>query len=170
MDITRTLNDFDGKSLGPLIDFASSTAPTPELAAQLCDIAVTAAEARYQTAATWILKRWLESGFCLNTVQSECLIRALPDFDGWEATLHVLQMLPHFEIAPETAVLVYHFLKHNLTDPNKFVRAWTYNGLDVLAQQNHDYRLETDALLQMALNDEAPSVRARIGQILRQRT
>lgn len=54
-----------------------------------------------------------------------------------------------------------------LSDNNKFVRAWAYNGLYELSRQYEDLRIETMLLLDAGLNDEAASVRARIRNILR---
>ena len=53
-------------------------------------------------------------------------------------------------------------MRHNLTATNKFVRAWSYNGLYELARRDPVYLPEVEQIFELALRDEAPSVKARI--------
>ncbi|WP_448250543.1 hypothetical protein [Thalassotalea agariperforans] len=62
---------------------------------------------------------------------------------------------------------VYNFLIITLTDQNKFVRAWTYNGLYELSKQHPEYIKEAKQFFEMAMRDEAPSVKARIRNIMK---
>jgi len=62
---------------------------------------------------------------------------------------------------------VENFLRKTLYNSNKFVRAWTYNGFYLLAKQHPEYHDETEALLESAIKNEAPSVKARIRNILK---
>ncbi|VAW46017.1 hypothetical protein MNBD_GAMMA04-800, partial [hydrothermal vent metagenome] len=45
---------------------------------------------------------------------------------------------------------------------------WAYNGFNELSVQYNEYRKETEAFFEMAMRDEAPSVRSRIRNILKQ--
>ncbi len=56
---------------------------------------------------------------------------------------------------------------HTLTDHNKFVRAWSYNGFFELSRQHSEYLDETKQFFQMTMRDEAPSVKARIRNIMK---
>ncbi len=55
-----------------------------------------------------------------------------------------------------------------LEDDNKFVRAWAYNGFYELAKQYPEYRTEAGQLFEMALRDEAASVKARVRNVMKQ--
>ncbi len=59
------------------------------------------------------------------------------------------------------------FLRKCLTDENKFVRAWAYNGFYELSMPHSDYIAQTKQFLEMAMRDEAPSVKARIRNIMK---
>jgi len=56
------------------------------------------------------------------------------------------------------------FLRVCLLDNNKFVRAWAYKGFYELAVQ---YPKETRQFFEMAMRDEAPSVKSRIRNIMK---
>ena len=57
--------------------------------------------------------------------------------------------------------------RHGLTDQNKFVRAWSYNGLYELATSFPSLRKEAERFFDMALADEAASVKARVRNIMK---
>ena len=71
-------------------------------------------------------------------------------------------------IAENQTEKLYYHLRHCLSDTNKFVRAWSYNGLAELAKQYPQYRGEVKQLFELAQNDdsEAASVKARIRNIV----
>ncbi len=50
----------------------------------------------------------------------------------------------------------------------KFVRAWAYDAFYRLATQHPGYRPEVWRLLEQGMQEEAPSVKARIRQLLRE--
>jgi len=54
-----------------------------------------------------------------------------------------------------------------LSDTNKFVRAWSYNALHLLAKVEPKFAAEVAEILRMGLEDEPPSVKARIRQCLK---
>ena len=117
--------------------------------------------------ATWLLKAWLEAGNKLEQAQIAKIYGSLEQLKHWEAKLHVLQSIPFMPIADVDSSNLYNFLRITLTDPNKFVRAWSYNGFYELSVQHSKYIDETKQYFEMALRDEAPSVKARIRNIMK---
>lgn len=117
--------------------------------------------------ATWLLKAWLESGNKLDQQQITTIYGALAQLEHWEARLHILQSIPFMPIAHADRKKVYHFLRLTLTDQNKFVRAWSYSGFYELSRQYPEYCNETWQYFEMAMRDEAPSVKARIRNIMK---
>jgi len=93
--------------------------------------------------------------------------KSLGTQEHWEAKLHILQSLPYLPIAERNRKAVEAFLRLTLTDANKFVRAWSYNGFYELARQHPKYQAETEQFFQMAMRDEAASVKARIRNIMK---
>lgn len=121
-----------------------------------------------EKAATWLLKYHLEQGNLLTPPAAATLIHTLPDFKHWESKLHVLQLLSHLTIETSCKQSLEGFLRQHLGDSNKFVKAWSYNGLFTLAKQYPEYRREFRELIELAKQNEPASVKARIRNIEKQ--
>ncbi|WP_086930070.1 hypothetical protein [Agarilytica rhodophyticola] len=117
--------------------------------------------------ASWLLKKWLESGNNLAEKDVKNLCGKLLELQNWETKLHILQSLPYLDFNKSECLTIYAFLKSSLTNSNKFVRAWTYNGFYELAARFPEYTEETKKYFDMAMKDEAASVKARIRKILK---
>ena len=120
-----------------------------------------------QIGATWLLKHHLENGHKIDASQSSEIFKLLHKLLHWESKLHILQCLPYLDIAKSKKKMLEHFLRDSLKDNNKFVRAWAYNGFYVLASQYPEYIEETKQFFEMAMRDEAASVKARIRNIMK---
>ena len=120
-----------------------------------------------QKGATWLLKRYFESDQKIEASQAAQIFKLLLKLEHWETKLHFLQCIPYMEIANTGKQEIEFFLRKCLTDENKFIRAWAYNGFYELSLQHSEYVTETKQFLEMALRDEAPSVKARIRNILK---
>jgi len=120
-----------------------------------------------QNGATWLLKYWFENENSISKNQIHALIKKLPNLKNWEAILHVLQTFPYIKLSYDMSNSAYHFIHENLNHKNKFVRAWAYNGLYQLSIQFSIFKEETTHLLNRAMAHEAPSVKARIRNILK---
>ena len=153
-----------GLSVGELASLASALAPTPDTIAQLCDIAQDG-DHKLQSAATWLIKRLTEKGVAIPASPAERLINLLIAGAGWQARLHILQIIDKLQIPAERADALWHCLNGQLQGSNKFIRAWSYHGLAALANQHQAYRGRALILLERGEGDEAASVRARIRRI-----
>lgn len=120
-----------------------------------------------QQGATWLLKRYLESGHKVEARQVATLLNSLSTIEHWQSKLHVLQCLPYIQIDDATKNNVDVFLRNCLVEDNKFVRAWAYNGFYLISLQYPEYKEETRRYFDMAMRDEAPSVKARIRNLLK---
>ena len=81
-----------------------------------------------QRAATWLLKKHLETGNSLTAACCRAVFCALPVQEHWESKLHILQCVSYLEIPEDKSADLEKFLEACLGSDNKFVRAWTYNG------------------------------------------
>ena len=114
---------------------------------------------------SWLLKRYLEQGSRLNEKQTSQLFALAPQLQNWQATLHLLQMLPMIDIPADSAAGLETFLHHCLQGKNKFLRAWAYGGFYRLGQQHEQYRSEAEDLLDRAMQGEPPAIKARIRRL-----
>jgi len=120
-----------------------------------------------QKGATWLLKRYLENENKIADGEILKIYENLRVIEQWESKLHILQCLPFIPITKQEKRKVEVFLRNCLVDSNKFVRAWAYNGFYELAVQYPEYEKETKQFFEMAMRDEAPSVKSRIRNIMK---
>lgn len=131
------------------------------------NIIVLCEQEHLQKGATWLVKRYLDDGHRLEVNEIAALYKQLPKFEAWEAKLHILQCMPDMPVGEAEKKRVEGFLRNCLADSNKFVRAWAYNGFYELSLQYPEYKIEAKQFLTMAMRDEAPSVKARIRNIVK---
>ena len=168
MDIRAEVEAFDGRRTASLESLAERLAPTETVLHDLFDLAHLD-DAKAQSASTWLMKRFQEGGHVFSKKDTGTLLSLLCDVSHWEARLHLLQLLPGLSIPPERVERVRRMLDSDafLKSPNKFVRAWSYNGIAVLADQNPTLRPAVAGILNAAQEGEAASVRARVRAILK---
>ena len=82
--------------------------------------------------------------------------------DAPDATLHLLQTLPHLEIPADRDEPLRCALERLIRSGRAFIRAWAYNGLGVVAARNPASRARVEALFDAAEETESAAVRARI--------
>lgn len=164
MFIEQDIAAWDEKSAADIKAIYDAHHAEADFADSIIDLSFTQT---FEKGATWLLKAWLESGHTLTKSQIRKIYGALDQLEHWEARLHVLQCIPFMPIPEVESKNVYTFLRLSLTDQNKFVRAWSYNGLYELSKQYSKYLNETRQYFEMAMCDEAPSVKARIRNIMK---
>ncbi len=120
-----------------------------------------------QKGATWLIKLHLENKNQLTHDQAVKICDQLLELRQWESKLHILQCLPFMEIPKSQKGKVEIFLRNCLSDSNKFIRAWAYNGFYELAMQYPEHKKETKQFFEMAMRDEPPSVKSRIRNIMK---
>jgi hypothetical protein len=121
-----------------------------------------------QNGATWLLKHHCENGGTFKAADSKLLFSKARHLGSWPGRLHFLQLMPYMPVKHAAPADLASFLSECLTDKNKFVRAWAYNGFHLLAQEYAEYQVESKQLIEQAMENEAASVRARIRNILRE--
>ncbi len=164
LDLRTRLDAFDGVHIDTLEAIAESLAPKPQAFDALCELA-RSDEGKMQSASTWLLKRLLEKGNRLSGEQTTALLNVLRRDGHWEAKLHVLQMLGDLAIGADASPELWAKLSEQTKDKNKLIRAWSYHGLAVIADQHSAYRARAVDWLADGEKDEAASVRARIRRL-----
>lgn len=163
-EIAQRIAAWDGKSsrdISAVYDLHHKDADFANTVIQLVG------DTSFQKGATWLLKAWLEDGNKFTDDQIAQIYGLLLDLTEWESRLHVLQCMPFLPIGREQRRNVELFLRTTLVDTNKFIRAWSYNGFYELASQYPEYTEEVQQFFEMAMRDEAASVKARIRNIMK---
>jgi len=115
--------------------------------------------------ATSLLKRHIDLGGSLDTVQQKRFVLIGLASNQWQARMHILQSLDQMCIEPEHYPTVCQFAFASKEDPNKFIRAWSCSVVCRLAVLDEKYQPFASAALALAEADEAASVRARVRQL-----
>ena len=162
VSINQEIANWDGKSSSDIGAIFARRCDDKGFVSQLI---ASAQNADLQPGATWLLKRHLEDGRRLRKSEVAKLFKLLPQLEHWESKLHVLQSIPYLSISKTDKKRVEKFLRECLLHTNKFVRAWAYNGFYEISLQYPEYEEEAKTFFEMAMRDEAPSVKARIRNI-----
>lgn len=163
-ELRKRLEAFDGLHTDTLEAIAATLTGDPQTINALCHLALSD-ERKLQSASTWLLKRLSESGIRPSQAQSEALLSLLLRQSHWEAQLHVLQMIDALTLSEDDLPAVWTRLIDLTSEAKKMIRAWSYHGIAILADQHWEYRAEAMELLERGAADEAPSVRARIRRL-----
>ena len=163
MTLEQAITNWDGKSASDIKEIYQRHCGTDSFTASLIK---SLAPGDLQIGASWLLKHYLENNNTLDSDQLSAIYQSLSALGHWQARLHILQCIPMMPIGKPETKTVEGFLRSCLADSNKFIRAWAYNGFFELAMQYPEYRPETRQFFDMALRDEAPSVKARIRNIM----
>lgn len=97
------------------------------------------------------------------------ILGLLDSFSSWTSQLHVLQSIRYLNVPHPARHRCLRTLRTFVCHKRNFVRAWAYDALAALADQHPDCRDTAMQLIHEALGDEAPSVQARLRNILKLR-
>jgi len=161
MTLRADLELYDGKRTDILERIAAAHPITAPLARQLIKL-TSHDDARIQSGATWLILHHARAGHTYTPAATRDLLALLGDNLHWEATLNLLQTLPHLAIGDAALPALRRALKRLIKYDNKFVRAWAYNGFAVLARKHPQLAGEAEQMLAKGEQDEAASVRARV--------
>lgn len=156
----RELSAWDGKS----VEYLQLLYPRYASGAAGVRLLIEALSAvELQVAATWLLNRVARNSPAALTPHGAEVCARLPHLVEWEAQLHALQLLHVFMPFPAAHRLPLEwFVRECLVASNKFVRAWAYNALGLLADSFPQYAAERDRRYEYGLAHESASIRARI--------
>ncbi len=164
MSLQKEIESWDGKSIRDISEIYDRHCHNEEFKSDLLRLA---GDPVTQKGSTWLLKHHLENDINPSNRELADIYNKLDVLEHWESKLHVLQSLPFLTIPKNHKNKVEIFLRACLMENNKFVRAWAYNGFYELAVQYPEYVQETREFFEMAMRDEAPSVKSRIRNILK---
>lgn len=163
MSLKQTLTMCDPTSVDELVNVYSHFAGSEIFIKELIECCLYIPT---QRGGTWLLKHHLEHNNQLSAEESKRVVDVLREYSHWEAQLHILQCFPYFDLQLINKDRCYMTLHRLLQNPNKFVRAWSYSAMHELAVTFPEFQPQVKEFLQMAQQDEAPSVLARINKIL----
>lgn len=163
MNLETAILQWDGKSADDIRQVHKQYAGSANYLSQLTPMV---SNKTLCTGASWLLKAELESGAALAKEDTRRIIANLCELDYWQQKLHILQIFEFISIEIDQKRYAETFLRACLSDDNKLVRAWAYNGFFYLAKQYEEFQPEAAELFDMALRDEVASVKARVRKLV----
>ena len=154
VDLASELARFDGRNVAPFRRVARHARRAATPARELVAIARRRSPA-LQIGATWVIKDLLEDGWDPGPRFAGSLVTLLRTVDAPDATLHLLQSLPHVRIPPTREAALLAAIEPALSSEHRFVRAWAYNALGLIAMQNPKLRAKVEQQFAAALRSEA---------------
>ncbi len=106
--LSEEMGSWDGKSAAALQSTYERHCTEEGFVATILDHI---ADVELQRAATWLLKRHLETGNSLTASNCRTILGALSFQEHWQSTLHMLQCLPYLEIPEDESVGLEGFLE-----------------------------------------------------------
>lgn len=169
MDIAATLRSYDGKRVAPFRAVAEALLQGPDRGngsiGHLVELAASE-ETELQVGATWVLKRLAEGGLAPREEEAVALLRLLNRPLAPDALLHLLQTLPHMDLAADLPAgeeqALQRALLRLIESDRVYLRAWAYNGLGLLAAWSPALRDEVEGLFSRAEKTETAAVKVRI--------
>jgi len=163
------LRSYDGKRVAPFRAVAEALSRGPDRGngsiGHLVELAGSE-ETALQAGATWVLKYLAERDVVPRGGEAVALLRLLRRPLASDALLHLLQTLPHMDLAahlPGGEERVLHRTLLRLIESDRvFVRAWAYSGLGLLAARDPALRDEVEDLFRRAEKTETPAVKVRV--------
>lgn len=164
-DLKHQLQNWDGKHSAPLIQLYKDYQGQPLFFEELVNICLKFPE--LQVPATWIIKHHFGLKKHVDHALMNRLLKEGMHFKGWETRLHMLQIMPQIKMQDDTVPYVEEWVRKALKDENKFVRAWSYQGLYEVSKHIPEMQEELALLCEDALELESASVKARVRKVLK---
>ena len=114
-----------------------------------------------QTATSWIIKNYVDNGTALTKNQTDKVLSRVDLLKQWEAQLHILQLIPKFNISTEMAHYLEPYVSDMINSENKFVKASAYEAYYEIMKLYPEIREEFRLLGEEALLRESASVKVR---------
>lgn len=166
MRLKDTVAAWDGKSVQAIAAIYDANKADLTFGSQLIQ---SLGDPECERGITWLIKHHLEQGWQPQSAdETSAVLNALTHTTHWESHLHILQCLPYLTIPSCQVKPLYNHLQNAILDDAKFVRAWAYHGLYVLASQHPDIRAPARDILKKAQATEAAaSAKVKIRRALK---
>lgn len=165
MSLRRALLEHDGRTTATLLVVATRYGDGDDAVDDALSL-LDSTEHHAATAASWMIKHWVENGRVLGENQIETISQLLNHLGSHWAALHICQSARFLEIPTRLVGDFLPFFEDCSRSERPFLRAWGTDALVRLASKNPAVGATARARLEAALADPAASVRARAQRLV----
>jgi len=163
-DLKRKLGLWDGVHVDYLKELYNANSSSIAFFENLVKLCID--EKDLQISTTWLIKHHYDNRQKLPEHLTEKLLVACKNLERWEAKLHLLQLVPHFNLTDNSIIITDDFVRECLIDSNKFVRAWAYNALYELTKYIPELKSELEFMCHKAMETESEAIKSKVRKIL----
>ncbi|MEL7497450.1 MAG: hypothetical protein AAFN77_07560 [Planctomycetota bacterium] len=162
MNLLKAISKWDGQSVKDLEPVWKRFSSDPQFAETAISLI---GEAELEVAATWLLKRYLESEGELTATQTGSIFKQANNISNWESKIQVLQSSPYFKVSKRHLKPWESFVRTQIESSNKLIKAWALTAFAEIAKTFPDYEREANALLDEAAENGSAAIKARVRDI-----
>ena len=164
--LSQQLQQWDGIHTEDLIKLYQAKAQDPLFFDTLIELCLH--ETMLQKASTWLIKHHYDQRQQLEDAAILKLLSACDHLEHWEAKLHILQIIPSFELKEQSIPLISSFIKSAFDEEKKFVRAAAYPAFFAMTKVLPDLQQELKQRCEKAMEVESASIKSKVRKILKQ--
>jgi len=164
--LSEQLYQWDGTHMEPLSTLYTNHRQDPLFMDTL--IQLYRNDLQLQIGTTWLLKHHYDKGNKLSEKQITEILLMSEKLSLWEARLHILQLIPKFNLTSRMVPLFEWFVRAAINDQKKFVKAAAYQAYSVLIDFKPELKEDFKAQCIHALEHESASVVSKVRKILKQ--
>jgi len=117
---------------------------------------------------SWLLKSFMEQDGKLSPALQAGLLENLSRVDAWAALLHMCQLIQYLDVSEAGLNKIMPWAEDLTEHKRPFVRAWALHVICVCADRVPRHRPYALSRIELADQDEKPSVQARMRNLRRE--
>lgn len=163
-NLKQQLLNWDGVHIGYLLDIYVNIKNDLYSFDEIIDYYLL--ETELQKVTSWLIKHHYDTKNQLTESQIEKILSASNRLKDWEGQLHILQLIPKFNIDKNIASKIKSFVRKSMTSEKKFVKAAAYEAYFEIVKCIPELLSEFKLLCEESLVKESASIRSKIKKIL----
>jgi hypothetical protein len=119
---------------------------------------------------SWLIKHHYDYNNQLSQDQIIKILSHVDKLEHWESKLHILQLIPSFDLDIQNAESIEPFIKKALRSEKKFVKAAAYEAYFEIVKLKPGLQREFKSMCEEALKKESASIKSKVKKIIEKLT
>lgn len=163
--LRKVLVNWDGTHVDYLAEIYAKNEADPVFFDEI--IALYLKDTELQVATSWLIKLHYDQKKVLSPEQVVHILSGIYTLEHWGAQLHILQIIPRFQLDAKLAENIEPFVRKALDSETKFVKAAAYEAYVEIVMHFPGLKDEFVARCKTALQMESASVKVKVRRALK---